>query len=84
LAVSGLLGDRCLEVRYENLVRDPHTVLRAICKHAGYRFSSQYAALVPLALPDMDRKWRNAFTVEQHQRMKDAIGDLLERLGYEL
>jgi hypothetical protein len=82
LAAGPLLGRRYREVRYEDLVRDPHGILRSICDYAGYTFPASYAALVPRTLPDMNIKWRQALGTEQERVVFEAAGDLLQSLGY--
>ena len=37
--VGGVLGDRFLEVRYEDLIREPQNVLTRVCAFLGERFS---------------------------------------------
>ncbi len=84
LDAAPLLGARYREVRYAELVRDPRAVLRTICDYAGYGFPPSYTRRVPGTLPDMNRKWREAWTSEQERLVTEAIGPLLERLGYAL
>ncbi|NIW23750.1 MAG: hypothetical protein GWN29_03870 [Gammaproteobacteria bacterium] len=82
LDAAGVLGSRYHEIRYEDLTRDTHAVLRTICEFAGFSFPSDYSALVPSTLPDMNHKWRQTLSHAELDIIFEAAGELLEALGY--
>ena len=91
------VGDRYLEVRYEDLVVDVENVLRRICTFAGLPYEPQladYAGSVDVsAKPHQQsltrpptaglRDWRLQMTPEDVGAFDEVAGDLLRELGYE-
>jgi hypothetical protein len=77
------LGERYLEVRYEDLLADTPAVIRRVAGHCGLEFAAGYARYLPRELPDMNRKWRERLTAGDIAAMEEAIGPYLRELGYE-
>jgi sulfotransferase family protein len=93
-----LEADRYLEVRYEDLVRDPESELRRIGDFAGIPFENamlEYQGSVDLsAKPHQQslakaptpglRDWRTELSREDLAAFEGIAGDLLTELGYEV
>jgi hypothetical protein len=77
-----LFGNRYIEVRYEDLVRDTRNVIGTLTNFCELRRSRLYVKLLPAALPNSDVKWRDRLTERQKDVLHDSIGDFLNRLGY--
>ncbi len=89
---------RYLEIRYEELVRDPEDVLQRICSFAGLPWEPamlEYAGAVDvsakphqqaLARPPTPglRDWRESMSDENVAAFERVAGDLLAELGYEV
>ena len=86
------------EVRYEELVADPESVVATICAFARLPFDPamlDYAGTVDVsAKPHQQRllappttgvrSWREDLSAEDVERFEDVAGDLLAELGYEV
>jgi hypothetical protein len=95
--LGGRVGDRYLEVRYEQLVSDVDAVLRRICEFAALPYEAQmsdYAGSVDVsAKPHQQRltqpptegvrNWRDQMTPDDVAEFERVAGDLLADLGYE-
>jgi hypothetical protein len=91
-------GPRYRELRYEALVADAETELRAICEFADLPFDDsmlEYAGNVDLrAKPHQQslakpptiglRDWRNSMAANDVRAFEEVAGDVLATLGYEL
>lgn len=91
-------GARYLEVRYEDLVRDPPGVVASICGFAGLAFEPtmvDYAGSVDVsAKPHQQRlvepptagvrSWRDEMSHDDARSFEAVAGDLLTELEYEL
>lgn len=89
---------RCLEVRYEELVATPSSVVRSICAFAGLPFEPEmldYAGAVDVSSKPHQqrlrnpptagvRNWRTEMNTEGVREFEEVGGDLLHALGYEL
>jgi hypothetical protein len=82
-----LRKDRYFELRFEDLVSDPPTTLKAICEFLGvaydaqmltYHRSSTYGPVDPKQV----EKWRTALTPNEQRILENEIGDLLVARGY--
>ena len=92
------VGDRYLELRYEDLVADPEGELRRICDHASlpweremleYAGTSEVAEMPQhrnLAQPPTPglRDWRSQMGREDALAFEGVAGDVLRSSGYEL
>ena len=85
-----------LEIRYEDLLADPRSVMSRICAFLGEEFSeslvnfrkSGQVGKTPLlqqpVQPDNAGKWRTRMTRPQIRIFESAAGDTLARFGYPL
>ena len=94
---AAALGDRWLEIRYEDLIADPATQLKAICRHAGVEFdeamlkysgaSSQPGGVHRYAAGDAPqekiRGWRNSLSHDDLVTIERLTGRMMTRFGYE-
>jgi hypothetical protein len=89
-------ASRYLELRYEELVAEPETVVQGICEFASLPFEPQMLepAEVPLAekphhrrlleAPSKRRDWRAEMSADDVRSFEEIAGDLLVELGYGL
>jgi len=98
-AIGKRLGPAYLEVRYEELVREPQPVLDRIGAFVGHRLDYariQQAGIGSVARPNTSfvgetraqgfqplERWRKACGPEQLARLEALIGPRLDELGYE-
>ena len=96
-ARSRYRADQYLEVRYEQLIADPQSVLQTVCDFLRIDFDaamlahSEGAALIkqphhsrlfePLD-PRGAQRWRERLTPGELALVQDQVGPLLDRLGY--
>jgi len=88
---------RVLEVRYEQLLQDPHGELRRLCGFARLRADAEFlrAAVEAAAFANTaqtgpgEHKWRGTagtwkryFTDEDRRLFRELAGDVFERAGY--
>jgi len=83
-----LKPDQYLEIRYEDLVNDVATGLKAICGFLGLPYSDQmmsYASKSTYAPPDksLSYQWKKKYTRRELQLVEHKIGSQLPALGYE-
>ena len=97
-ALRRRVGSRYLELRYEQLVREPETALRRVCEHAALRYEPamlDYAGEVDVsAKPHQQRlrqpptpgvrDWRRELPRRDALAFEAIAGDVLAELGYEL
>jgi hypothetical protein len=96
-ALGRRVGDRYLEVRYEDLVRGPAAAVERICRFAGLEFDPAMLAypedvdvsakphqqrLADAPTPGV-RDWRAEMTPDDVRAFEAVAGGLLARLGYE-
>ena len=82
-----ILGNRdilrnYIEVRYEDLVRDPMSVVREILDFCGLRSHGRFEDRLPRELPDMNRKWRENLDSREVETLHSVLGETLKQLGY--
>ena len=97
LAAARAMPDRCLRVRYEDLVASPESELRRICRFLGVPFTAEQLRFherggrVDLAWhrnasrpPDLDRagRWRTRMTAAECAAADRICQPLGEALGY--
>ncbi|HET7352880.1 MAG TPA: sulfotransferase [Gaiellaceae bacterium] len=92
------VGDRYLELRYEDLVAEPERELRRVCEHASLTWEPRLlehdvapeVSAMPehrnLAQPPTPglRDWRNQMSRDEAVAFEDVAGDVLSSSGYEL
>jgi hypothetical protein len=77
-----LFGDRYIEVRYEELVRDTRGVISTIADCCGLNGQEEFHTFLPGTLPNMNYKWERELTAHQKSILNDSIGEFLVQLGY--
>jgi len=82
---SRLATGRYREVRYEDFLSDPHTVLDQLFSFCDLRESVAPHAVLDreFELRDMNRQWRAGFSGPEIDLFDELIGELLGELGYE-
>ena len=77
-----ILGDRYIEVRYESLIRDVHTIMSQVLKQCELKLDSRYMNVLPRVLPDMNMKWRHDLSINDQHRLTKTVRPTLSALGY--
>ncbi len=77
-----LFGGRYLEIRYEDLVADAHTVMGKILRFCELRETAEFSQRIPNDLTDMNYKWDKNLSSQQKEIVHKSIGDFLVQLGY--
>ena len=77
------------EVKMEELVKDPASVLQGICEFLGVSYSElmlSYPKHTTYELPDQSLlfQWKRKMTTEQCRYVESKIGRILEDRGYDL
>jgi hypothetical protein len=94
---ASLSGERYLELRYEDLVRDPRSQLQRVCAFLALDFDEAmleyHRAVDPSLLTDHPllagpprpprSSWREGLPLADLRRFEAIAGDLLDDLGYE-
>lgn len=80
--------DRCMEIRFEDLVTDHVTTLEAVCRFLGRDYHEDmlsYAAETDyeLPIPEKATEWRSLITDREMQEIEARVGERLEAKGYE-
>ena len=97
-ALGARVGDRYLEIRYEELVTEPERAVRTVCDFARLPFEAsmlEYPGAVDVSEkphhqglrepPTAGRRdWRRELSPADARAFETIAGDLLEELGYEL
>ena len=83
-AAAAVVGDRYMEVRYEDLVSDVRGTMDAIAKFASLRPDRNYWSILPRTLPNMNDKWHHNLSDRQGALLESTIGLKLRELGYEV
>ena len=81
---AAIVGDRYMEVRYEDLVSDVHGTMDVIAKFAALRPDRNYSSILPRTLPNMNDKWRNNLSDRKVALLESTIGSKLRELGYDV
>ena len=71
---------RYYEVRYENLVREPHNELRRIIDFCELDWYSKFEEKIP-STQNMNEKWKHKASKEQHIDIEESTFDLRHTLG---
>ncbi len=77
-----LLGERYMEIRYEDLVRDTPGVVGEITRFCALRESAAITKPIPSTLPGMNYKWKEQLTDTEKATLQECIGEFLDELGY--
>lgn len=79
-----LFKNRYLEVKYEDLIRDPINNLNLILGFCELDNSSKLEQLLTENVKNMNHKWKTLLTASQKKILEKSIGNTLLRLGYPL
>lgn len=79
--------ERYVELRYEDLIRDPQGELTRLCEFMGERFDARmfdYAKTSTYELPDpkLIDQWRKKLSDEEVALVENRVGELLAARGY--
>ncbi|MFO7915934.1 MAG: sulfotransferase [Candidatus Krumholzibacteriales bacterium] len=83
-ASAGLGQSDYLEVRYEDLCRDPAGKFRETADFCGFSFTERFESEIKSFLPLENRnfKWRQQLTPDQQRVLSELLRDHLELYGY--
>ena len=81
---AAIVGDRYMELRYEDLVSDVHGTIDIVAKFASLRPDRNYSSILPRTLPNMNDKWRNNLSDRKVALLESTIGSKLRELGYDV
>lgn len=73
-----------VEVKYKNLCSDTHSVIKNLLQFCDLYPRGDFIDLIPTNLPNMNYKWKEAFSEQQKAQLNRLIGDFLRELGYTL
>jgi hypothetical protein len=77
---SAVARGRYYEVRYENLVREPYEELRNIIDFCELEWYNKFREEIPHT-QNMNEKWRQNATKDQHRDLEESTYDLRRTLG---
>ena len=77
---SAVAQGRYYEVRYENLVREPYEELRTIIDFCELEWYNKFEEQIPHT-QNMNEKWRQKATKDQHRDLEESTYDLRRTLG---
>lgn len=82
-AVPYLQPEQYIEVRYENLGRDPTGEMRRIIEFCGLRWTPQYEqAIKSTPVMNFNNKWKEQIPPQDQTILEDCLSDFLLRFGY--
>ena len=93
--VGRTLGNDCIEVHYQDLVRDPVVVLQRLEPFLEHRLDYEEILKNPIgsvskpntAFRDKEAspvgRWKSVFTAEEIETLEALVGETLDGLGYE-
>jgi len=84
LANREILGQRYMELRYEDFTSDVKGAMKRITEFCGLGSPESFMGNLPSSLPDMNQKWKRGLSEEQKRIANEVQGELLSRLGYSL
>lgn len=71
-----------LEIRYEDLVRNPRNVIRQILRCTRLTPYESYLTMLPASLGDGNAKWRTSLSEKDQKLLNKTVGVFLRSLGY--
>jgi len=71
-----------LEIRYENLLEQPHSVLAHILTFLGCDADKGFFQTIPLLKQNNVNKWKAELTGTEQKKIKPILTPLLDDLGY--
>lgn len=81
-ALHGLPPERCMEVRYEDLVARPHEVLGAILAFLELELDSGAFEAMASRVKPPRQTWRESLAPEDRRAIEAVVGSTLLDLGY--
>lgn len=81
-AMAQLPDHRYIQVRYEDLCKDPRTEIRRVDEHLGLNPLERDWTCIPSELPNQNWKFRKNLSPMQQAAIGQRLGDLLTELGY--
>ena len=83
-----LPADRWVELRFEELIRQPEATLDRVCRLLGLRFDNamfDYVQTTSYGLPDpkLTEQWRRKLSQFEIRLCESRLGSRLQRAGYE-
>jgi len=80
-----LSSDRFLEIRYEDAVRNPVTVIREVSQFCDLDWPASFNRHVrSLRVEDVTNRWQRDLTEPQQEQLNDVLADCLATFGYEV
>jgi hypothetical protein len=76
--------DRYVEVKYEDFIDRPAQTLSSVGEKCGLTWSVAFLDKVADGLENRNFKWRENFSPDEKDTLLALLGDLLDRLGYEI
>lgn len=76
------LKPKYLEIRYEDLVRNPREVISRIIRFTHLTTEESYLETLPASLNDSNIKWRSSLSEKSKKLLNKTIGPYLRSLGY--
>ena len=76
------LGERYLEIRYEDLVADVHATVGKIVQHCELLPDAAYLDALPVRLDERNDGWKTRLDPHQQAVLQDVLGPMLSELGY--
>lgn len=77
-----IFGDRYLEIKYEDFLKNPRAIFQRIIAFCELTQDRQFLNTLPERLPDMNYKWQSQLTEKEQQVLFETIGPLMRRLNY--
>jgi omega-hydroxy-beta-dihydromenaquinone-9 sulfotransferase len=78
-----LLSRRYMEIRYEDLVKNPKHIIEGITRFCKLTDDVSYLKFIPELLPDQNKKWHMELSRKQINSVEREAALLLHRLGYD-
>jgi omega-hydroxy-beta-dihydromenaquinone-9 sulfotransferase len=84
LEFKNRVGDRFIEIKYEDLVADVKSTMRAVLEHCDLRKDRQHEELLPSTLSSMNYKWKEDLSDSQRNTVMGMLTPTLSAYGYPL
>lgn len=79
---AGALGERYLEVRYEDLVQSVPEVMGRMLEHCQLNADARYLQSLPVRLDERNDAWKTRLDAHQQSVLADELEPVLTELGY--
>ncbi len=71
-----------MEIRYEDLITRPETILNTLLNFMGLEYDDQFLSAIPQLKSDNFNKWEKGFTREEMSQIIPILDPMLRSLGY--